>query len=234
MMAWMNLGDTTGDNMIFGQPSGQALHHGFRQTSYHMGHWGNDIGGGEVVVGEWRHVAFRYEGGLQTILVDGEEVSSGDKDPLDNATHVLIGTTRLESDRSFAGALDEIKIFNEALSDAAIREQMTEVMQTPDPRLVASPSASLGIVAAEPTQRPLSFDVRNAGLTKVLNLSDATLSGPDANHFTSDEAPSSLAPNAVGQVRITFDSKQETGKFSATMPRERILIATTAPLWSPN
>ncbi|NCF84842.1 MAG: hypothetical protein GWQ08_04835 [Verrucomicrobiaceae bacterium] len=89
-------------------------------------------------------------------------------------------------------------------------------------------------MAAEPTPRPLSFDVRNTGLTKVLNLSDATLRGQEANHFTIDETPSSLAPNAVGQVRITFDSKQETGKFSATMPGERILIATTAPLWSPN
>ncbi|NCF84841.1 MAG: hypothetical protein GWQ08_04830 [Verrucomicrobiaceae bacterium] len=55
-------------------------------------------------------------------------MNSGDKDPLDNTTNVLIGTTRLEADRSFAGALDEITIFNEALSDAAIREQMTEVM----------------------------------------------------------------------------------------------------------
>ena len=40
MMAWINIGDTTGDNMIFGKPSGQALHHGVRQKSYHMGHWG--------------------------------------------------------------------------------------------------------------------------------------------------------------------------------------------------
>ena len=122
-MAWINLANTAGDNMVFGQAvDGEVLHHGTRDTSYYMGHWGADTGGGTAVAEEWHHVAFRYEDGVQSIIVDGEEVASGRQRALNVNANVVIGTTRGADDRDFHGGIDEVRIYNTALSDRAIQK----------------------------------------------------------------------------------------------------------------
>ena len=53
MMAWINFDNKSGDNMVFGQAVGSpVLHQGARDGQYYMAHWGNDIGGGSIRVGE--------------------------------------------------------------------------------------------------------------------------------------------------------------------------------------
>ncbi|MDF1788358.1 MAG: hypothetical protein P1U82_21015, partial [Verrucomicrobiales bacterium] len=76
-MAWVRYdtvatGGNDDDKMIFGQAVDEnVLHLGARGNTYLQGHWGNDNTGGTISVNEWRHVAFRYQDGEQTILVDG-------------------------------------------------------------------------------------------------------------------------------------------------------------------
>ena len=129
MMAWIKpfpvSGHDSGDRMVFGQPSGNALHNGLRGSSFHQGHWGNDLntGGGTVVdEGQWQHAAYIYEGGVQTIVVNGEVASTEAKGALNNPANVLVGTTRTDQSRGFEGMLDDVRIYCDALSLDEIRE----------------------------------------------------------------------------------------------------------------
>jgi hypothetical protein len=122
MMTWVRADNTSGDNMIFGQVEDQnVLHNGIRNANFHIGHWGNDITGGSVVVGEWQHVAYRYDDGTQTIFVDGVPVETApDKGGVTVDAEIVIGSTRAGDTRFFSGDLDEVRIYNEALTDTQI------------------------------------------------------------------------------------------------------------------
>lgn len=126
MAAWARFetvtpGGNNEDNMIFGQLSnGNVLHNGGRGEQYHMGHWGNDIGGGTVVAGEWHHVAYRYKDGEQAIFVDGVEVATEAKGEYTDPADIVIGATRGDQDRDFSGDLDDIRIYDGAISEADI------------------------------------------------------------------------------------------------------------------
>ncbi len=121
MMAWVRAGSTAGDNMIFGQLSeDNVLHNGIRGAAYHQGHWGNDITVGSVVVDEWHHVTWLYQGGEQSILVDGVEVGSGARGSLAVESEIVIGATRGDQDRDFEGDLDDVRIYAAALPASEI------------------------------------------------------------------------------------------------------------------
>lgn len=131
MMAWARFDNTSPggdseDNMIFGQldtgDPATVLHNGGRAGNFHMGHWGNDTNGGTIEVGEWQHVAYRFEDGNQTILVDGVEVASGSGlGGVTVASEIVIGATRGDQDRDFSGDLDDVRIYSLALPDSFIR-----------------------------------------------------------------------------------------------------------------
>ncbi len=118
------LGD--GDNadaMVFGQATGNVLHNGARGEQLHLGHWGNDISGGSVVLQEWRHISWVYDGndsGTVSIYVNGTEVASDARGPFAEDGTILIGTTRLDQNRDFIGCLDDVRIYCAALSSAQI------------------------------------------------------------------------------------------------------------------
>ncbi|MDB4491546.1 hypothetical protein N9260_00830 [bacterium] len=122
MVTWVRAANTIGDNMIFGQVEDQnVLHNGIRNANFHIGHWGNDITGGDVVVGEWQHVAYRFDEGVQTIFVDGVQVqTAADKGGVAVDAEITIGSTRAGDTRFFSGDLDEVRIYNEALTDIQI------------------------------------------------------------------------------------------------------------------
>ncbi|MFT5188726.1 MAG: hypothetical protein ACI957_001748, partial [Verrucomicrobiales bacterium] len=125
-LARIQLNDLAGDNMVFGQATGNVLHNGVRDAAFHQGHWGNDTNGGSVEVGVWYDVAWRYTGNVQTIFVNGEVAVSGvDKGPLGELGNILIGATRLDEDRSFNGSIDYVQIYCAALSAAQIRTIQT-------------------------------------------------------------------------------------------------------------
>ena len=134
-MAWVRFANQTADNMVFGQAQAVAdqpvLHLGARAAQYWDGHWADDINSGatQTQPNTWHHVAWTNTAtGTQTIYVDGAVVGTG---PGDNAAgptaggmvptlNVLIGTAGNAG--SFAGSVDEIKIFNQVLTQAQIQQ----------------------------------------------------------------------------------------------------------------
>ena len=73
-------------------------------------------------VGEWSHVAATFDGTTCKLYVDGTQTGSGSfslgSDP---EAHVIIGATQPNGANAFAGDLDDVRIYNHALSAVAIR-----------------------------------------------------------------------------------------------------------------
>jgi len=89
--------------------------------------WGLQ-GAGAVDAGEFWHVAATYDGGEMKIYVDGEEVAAQDRGPqnTDTATPVLIGArfTGGAPAEFYDGVIDEVGLFNVALSEDDVQEAM--------------------------------------------------------------------------------------------------------------
>ena len=127
MMAWTRFDTVTPggddeDNIVFGQlGAGNVLSNGARGGQYYMGHGGDDfLAGGQVIPGEWHHVAWRYKEGTQAIFVDGVEVASAEKGPITDQGEVVIGASQGDQDRDFSGDLDDIRIYDGAIPQAEI------------------------------------------------------------------------------------------------------------------
>jgi len=150
MMAWVNVAnfnnpDGTGDNdnMVFGQMVGgntgndQFLHNGFRGNRLHQGHWGNDEQrtGPDIAPNTWHHVAFVYTGNEMTQYLDGvavtpDEAPNDAEAALGSLTNVTIGKTE-GNNGNFTGSIDEVKMFDTALTQAQIQQEA--LVAVPEP-----------------------------------------------------------------------------------------------------
>ena len=88
---------------------------------------------GKVALNEWQHVAAHVEDGTHRYWLNGEAVGEFDgQNPLPGAADtadVLVGKTH-ESNREFLGLIDEVRIWNRALSEDEILAEM-ETSLTP-------------------------------------------------------------------------------------------------------
>jgi tetratricopeptide (TPR) repeat protein len=100
--------------------------------------WGNILGKRNVNDGKWHHVAGVYDGLRMYLYVDGvlDMSSEASGKIATNAWHVLIGaneemTVKGEPGRSFNGLIDDLRIYDYALSEAEIKA--FHAGQGPDP-----------------------------------------------------------------------------------------------------
>jgi len=171
-MAWINWAGPSGsvDHMVFGQddgmPAGNAaqVHHGIRvdttAPNIHFGGWGGtqDISdAGTVIAGVWTHVAWQFNQagvGEAVVYINGVEVNRQDKNNISDAAQVLktmlIGGhsrdgTALNPYHSFNGQLDDVRIYDTALTAAEIMTARNAV-NIPEPSHLALVSlAALGL-----------------------------------------------------------------------------------------
>lgn len=95
----------------------------------------------EVQDGNWHHVVGRLSGTTMSIYVDGVLKNTGTlNNPITPSGAVLNIATR-NNGLFFAGGLDEVRIYDRALSEEEIYRQYIRCKYTPDP-----PSTSLGVV----------------------------------------------------------------------------------------
>jgi len=138
-MAWVKWDGASGnvDHMVFGQEDGPGnqnqLHHGIRADStanVHYGGWGNDINDAGTVVEEtWTHLAWQFDGSDKEVYVDGIETARGAGATMaGHAFDVIIGGHGRDAaepaGQSFNGAIDEVKIYDEVLTEAQVRSAM--------------------------------------------------------------------------------------------------------------
>ena len=79
------------------------------------------VGDPVLPIGEWAHVAATFDGVVATFYVNGEKTGSGlFTFGSDTKAQVRFGDCRPEGDNRFNGALDEIRIYNRALSQIEV------------------------------------------------------------------------------------------------------------------
>lgn len=82
---------------------------------------------GKVALNEWQHVVAQVDEGTHRYWINGENVGdfAGKPPPPGKAdtANVLVGKTH-ENQREFLGLIDEVRIWNRALSEEEVNEQM--------------------------------------------------------------------------------------------------------------
>ena len=146
-MAWVNWTGSGGnvDHMVFGQEDGPGnapmLHHGIRDDSpanVHYGGWGNDTNdAGTVTPGEWTHLAWSFDGADKVVFVNGVETArEAGSTMTGHALPVIVGGHGRDAadpaGQSFNGAIDEVKIWDEALTLAQIQAAMSPTADSGD------------------------------------------------------------------------------------------------------
>jgi hypothetical protein len=86
---------------------------------------------GVLQAGRWQHVCARYDGANMSLYLDGELVGSTPKSGPVDATgeQVWIGNNPVTADRGFDGRMDQLFVFDRALSDLEIRGMAADLGQ---------------------------------------------------------------------------------------------------------
>lgn len=116
--------------------------------------------------GEWHHVAASYDGMVWRLYVDGVldvQVEAGATPRSDSLQHFAIGTaldTMGAPKGRFAGALDEVRVWNRARTDAEI-----------------AASANATVLAGEGLVARWALDQADGGVVDSVGTNDGTVSG---------------------------------------------------------
>jgi alpha-tubulin suppressor-like RCC1 family protein/uncharacterized protein YpmS len=103
------------------------------------GSW-HDIIGPPVVLNEWTHLAMTYNGTDFTAYINGEQLGSETASFVQNTTsplRIAAGTTESTPSYYFNGKIDEVRIYNIALSQAEIQSTMCKRLSGNEDGLVA-------------------------------------------------------------------------------------------------
>ncbi len=86
-----------------------------------------------------------------------------------------------------------------------------------DPKLVVAGSYDLGQFPAGGGVQNGALPISNGGGGQTLTISNTSIGGADANHFTVTAAPANLLPFATGLISLSFDPLGEEGEFDAQL-----------------
>lgn len=141
---WAKKGTSYHDDMVMGHgdwgTGSKALHFGFRDDRFYCGFYGDDISTDTTYTdGKWHHYCMTFDtvGLLQTLYHDGEEVASR------NANNVYLGEGQMyigaiEGDsKFFRGTLDEVRVWDYALTHEEVKWFMYYPPQINEPGLQA-------------------------------------------------------------------------------------------------
>ena len=105
--------------------------------------------GNELVPGTWTHVAMSHDGTTDKIYLDGNLVASKEvAGALNSTVHPLgIGYNPIDGANFTNGSLDEVRIYNRALTDQEVADLYAAQSAEPEPTDTIAPSAPLGLIA---------------------------------------------------------------------------------------
>ena len=136
VMAWINAERHTGPNDQRWQgilakgnsPRSYSFYTESPSECLHLSAGGSgSVCTGKIALNEWQHVVAHVDNGTHRYWLNGENVGEFDgQNPLPGAADtadVLVGKTH-EGNREFLGLLDEVRVWNRALSEDEIRAEM--------------------------------------------------------------------------------------------------------------
>ncbi len=91
-----------------------------------------------IALNAWQHVAVTFDNGTLTFFVDGlnRGMRTGVTAPIARSGPIFIGA-RIDAQRNFDGAIDEVRIWDRALTQQEIQNNMDLVLTGSEPGLVA-------------------------------------------------------------------------------------------------
>ncbi|MGY8688615.1 MAG: LamG-like jellyroll fold domain-containing protein [Verrucomicrobiales bacterium] len=178
--------------------------------------------------GLWYHIVLRSdrENDNHNFWVNGVMDATEDGiNPTGNIMPMMIGQNPDTGDRTWEGNIDDVAMWNRPLTDDEIVEiwnngdgtSVETALDPSDPNVAGSKSKSIGPLLISDEDTEFEFTIRNTGDTKPLEVSGFVLSGANVDNFTIVESPTTIAPESVGVVKMTFNAKQGLGEFVASL-----------------
>ncbi len=128
---------------LYTQGSG-TLH--FSTTSTTTNAYVGSSSSGQVPLNEWVHVAAKVEDGGHVYYINGEPAGTGGSDIVlpgtDDTSPVVIGRTGEGASRSFLGMIDDVRIYNHALT----QEEIQVIMQGAGMPYAFAPTPADGVL----------------------------------------------------------------------------------------
>lgn len=90
-----------------------------------------------LVLGQWNHIAASFSGRVITVYINGQQVATRSGVPVPPTTSFSLFWGSVNDDLRIAGRMDEVKIWNAALSAAQIADSMSCLVDGAAPNLVA-------------------------------------------------------------------------------------------------
>ncbi|MBN1515127.1 hypothetical protein JXA32_01020 [Candidatus Sumerlaeota bacterium] len=180
---------------------------------------------------QWQHICLVFESGIAKIYLDGQLASQGAVNMPDDTTALFTFGGNQDGDERFNGALDEIQLFNRALSAGEVYALYSGAEENNPPVFLNDPITKPNATEDAPyTSQTLAGSAIDPGSTGTLTYSK--VSGPDWLDVASDGALSGTPDNDdVGDnifiVRVT-DSEGALDEATLNITVEN---TNDAPYW---
>ncbi|MCW1883145.1 choice-of-anchor D domain-containing protein [Luteolibacter flavescens] len=151
---------------------------------------------------------------------DGQLIDSvgwaGTISQLGNTAHNFIGAPVYFGDGSIDARVNEMRVWTGALTDAHIAANAANGPATPavhDPRIDVPAEFSIETGGEAGS---ITIPITNLGTTGTLQVTGVTITGPDADFFTTDTTlPLVIAPGGEGSLELGFNFDGWSGEFGA-------------------
>ncbi|MFT5190696.1 MAG: hypothetical protein ACI957_003732, partial [Verrucomicrobiales bacterium] len=178
--------------------------------------------------GLWYHIVLRSdrENDNHSFWVNGfKDAEAEGITPEGNIMPMMIGQNPDTGDRTWEGNIDDVATWNRPLTDDEIVElwnggdgtSVETALDPSDPNVAGSKSKSIGPLLISTDDTEFEFTIRNTGDTMPLEVSGFVLSGANVDNFTVVESPTTIAPDSVGVVKMTFNANESLGEYFASL-----------------
>ena len=187
--------------------------------------------------GAWTHVAVTFDGSALRIYVDGTLVTTrtGASPPPVSTNPLRIGGDAVWSDEFFDGSLDEIRVYDRALTAAEITSDMNTRIGAPPVDTAApsvaitAPEANATVGGATEVRADATDDTGVAGVRFVLDGNDLGAEDTSAPYGVLWDTTTA----ANGQHTLTAVARDAAGNTTTSAPRSVVVSngsVATAPV----
>jgi predicted esterase len=171
--------------------------------SFVLGDQGS-ISAGQALEENWAFLAITWEDGAYTAYINGEEVASGEYGALSHAGEDLQVGNNTTGSQGFAGAVDDLRLYNRSLAPEEVNTLHLEGITPPSPGMHQTHFLETGEVEIRlQAHAGVQYHIEHTP-----SISGSTEWSPDPE--------SEVIPESDSEIRFTIDPDSQTGFFRIT------------------